>query len=179
MTRRRLFVGVVLLHAIVLLGWAGSLELARARATHVRLEIVPVDPRDLLRGDFMALRYAISTLTEGQFVGRRPEWSDIGYPVYVALVPRNGFHVVAAASLERAALPLGAGQRLIVGRLTYAPQVGRVSATPLGVEYGIERYYVPEGKGTPPPGRREAEVALTDDGRAYLVRLLVDGTPYP
>ena len=179
MTRRRFFVGLVLLHALVLLGWAGALELARARAAHVRLEIAPVDPRDLLRGDFIALRFAISTLTEAQFVGRRPEWSDIGYPVYVALVPRDGLHVAAAASFERAALPSGPGQRLIVGRLAYAPQVGRAATTPLGVEYGIERYYVPEGKGSLPPGPREAEIALTDAGRAYLVRLFVDGRPYP
>jgi uncharacterized membrane-anchored protein len=42
-----------------------------------------------------------------------------------------------------------------------------------------ERYYVPEGKGTPPGGKMEAEVALTPDGRPFLTRLLVDGRPYP
>jgi hypothetical protein len=30
-----------------------------------------------------------------------------------------------------------------------------------------------------PPGRQEAEVALTADGRAFLARLFVDGKPYP
>jgi len=178
MTRRRLFVALVLLHAFVLLGWGATLERARARATHVRLEVLPVDPRDLLRGDFIALRFAISTLNEAQFVGRSPDWRDIGHAVYVALAPKDGFHVVAAASLDRAALPSSAG-RLIVGRVMYAPQSGRGSRMPLGVEYGIERYYVPEGKGSPPPGRREAEVAITADGRAFVERLFVDGKPYP
>ena len=178
MMRRRLFVALVLLHALVLLGWGATLERARARATHVRLQVLPVDPRDLLRGDFIALRFAISTLSEAHFVGRPPDWSDIGHPVYVVLVPKDGLHVAAAASLDRAALPSGAG-RLIVGRVMYAPQPGRTSPRPLGVEYGIERYYVPEGKGTPPPGRREAEVAITADGRAFLERLFVDGKPYP
>ena len=175
--RRRLFVGFVVLQALVLVGWAASLEQARARATLVRLEIAPLDPRDLLRGDYIVLNYAISTLPESQLVGRRPEWSDAGRPIYVALAPRDGRHVAVAASLEREALPSGGNQRLIVGRLRGAG--GRASGGPRGVEYGIEQYYVPEGKGTLPPGRMEAEVALTVDGRAFLTRLFVDGKPYP
>jgi uncharacterized membrane-anchored protein len=181
MTRRRLFAALVLLHALVLAGWAATLEQARARAAHVRLEVRPVDPRDMLRGDYIWLSYAISTLGEEQLVGRRPDWSDLGQPVYVALGPRDGLHVIAAASLDRATLPLGPGQRLLVGRLTYRTEVspGRGAPSARGVVYGIERYYVPEGKGFLPPGRREAEVAITADGRAFLVRLYVDGAPYP
>jgi uncharacterized membrane-anchored protein len=49
----------------------------------------------------------------------------------------------------------------------------------LRVDYGIGRYYVPEGKGTLPRGNTEAEVALTRDGRAFLIRLFVDGRSYP
>lgn len=176
--RRHLFVGFVVLQALVLVGWAASLEQARARATLVRLEIVPVDPRDLLHGDYIVLNYTISTLPESELVGRRPEWSDAGRTIYVALAPRDGRHVAVAASLEREALPSGGDRRLIVGRLRQAPLRDNPGG-PRGVEYGIERYYVPEGKGNPPPGRMEAEVALTVDGRAFLTRLLVDGKPYP
>ena len=179
MTRRRLFAVLVILHALVLAGWAATLEQARARAAHVRLEVRPVDPRDMLRGDYIWLSYAISTLGEEQLVGRRPDWSDLGQPVYVALGPRDGLHVVAAASLDRATLSLGPGQRLLVGRLTYGASSGRGAPSARGVVYGIERYYVPEGRGFLPPGRREAEVAITADGRAFLVRLYVDGTSFP
>lgn len=179
MTRRRLFVALVILHALVLLGWGATLDRARARAAHVRLEVLPVDPRDLVRGDYVALGYAIAGLTDTPFVGRRPDSNDVGYPVYVALAPKGEAHVAVAASLDRSALPLEGGRRLIVGRLTYAPQIGRASGAPLRAQYGIERYYVPEGKGTLPPGRRDAEVLLTDEGRAYLVRLFIDGRPYP
>jgi uncharacterized membrane-anchored protein len=45
------------------------------------------------------------------------------------------------------------------------------------VDYGIERYYVPEGKGTILGGRVEAEIALTESGRPFLTRLFVDGRP--
>ena len=176
--RRRLFLAGVLLHAVVLLGWALSLEAVRARAVTIRLETLPVDPRDYLRGDYVWLRYRVSDLSPSAFRGPSPDWSDVGRPVYVALEPRGPFHEVAAASLTRAALSLAAGQRLMVGRLSHAA-TGRASGTPLSVTYGIERYYVPEGKGNPPRGAMEAEVALTADGRAFLTRLFVDGKPYP
>jgi len=179
MTRRRLFVALVVVHALVLLGWGATLERARARAAHVLLEVLPVDPRDLVRGDYITLGYAIAGLTDTPFVGRRPDWNDVGYPVYVALASKGDVHVVVAASLERSALPLDGGRRLIVGRLMYAPQLGRASGAPLRVQYGVERYYVPEGKGILPPGLRDAEVLLTDEGRAYLVRLFINGRPYP
>ena len=178
MTRPRLFVGLVLLHAALLLGWAATLEQARARATVVRLEVVPVDPRDLLRGEYVWLRYAISALRETQFVNAKPEWSDVGRTVYIALAPKDWRAVVVAASLDRAALRLEPGQHLIVGRLRHGATGGGAIA-PLGVDYGIERYYVPEGKGTILAGRVEAEIALTECGRPFLTRLFVDGRPFP
>ena len=99
--RRRLFLAGVLLHAVVLLGWALSLEAARARAVTIRLETLPVDPRDYLRGDYVWLRYRVSDLSPSAFRGLSPDWSDLGRPVYVALEPRGPFHEVAAASLTR------------------------------------------------------------------------------
>jgi Predicted membrane protein (DUF2157) len=48
-----------------------------------------------------------------------------------------------------------------------------------GRPYGIERFYVPEGRGMLPRGRVEAEISLPSSGRALLTRLFVDGRPYP
>jgi hypothetical protein len=47
------------------------------------------------------------------------------------------------------------------------------------VVFGIERLYVPEGKGVLPRGRVEAEIALTESGRPFLTRVFVDGRPHP
>jgi uncharacterized membrane-anchored protein len=171
--RRRLFLLGVLLHVAILIGWAGWLELARARAVTVRLEVVPGDPRDLLRGDYVWIRYRISEIPWSRFVPiQRPE---DGQRVYVALAPRDGVHEAVAASLSRATLPLPRGHLLLLGTVEYPSWRDRGTR----VVFGIERYYVPEGKGTPPRGKMEAEVALTPDGRPFLTRLLVDGRPYP
>lgn len=171
--RRRLFLLGIFLHAAVLVGWAASLEVARTRATTVRLEVVQRDPRDLLRGDYVWLGYKASEIPLSAFAAP-PDSALRGDPVYVALAPKEGVWEVAAASISRETLPLAPGHRLLVGRVQFVnPRQG------VHVLYGIERYYVPEGKGNPPRGRIEAEVALTADGRPFLTRLFVEGRPYP
>lgn len=170
--RRRLFFLAVLLHAGVLIGWAASLETARARAATVRLEVVLRDPRDLLRGDYVWLNYGVSDIPLSAFVS--PPSAHPGDRVYVALAPKGGVWEAAAASLSKEKLGLAPDQRLLVGTVQYVrPRQG------VRVVYGIERYYVPEGKGTPPRGKIEADIALTADGRPFLTRLLVEGRPYP
>jgi uncharacterized membrane-anchored protein len=171
--RRRLFLLGVLLHAAVLVGWAASLEISRARSMTVRLEVVQRDPRDLLRGDYIWLNYAVSDIPVSAFASP-PDRAGRGEGVYVALAPKERFWEVAAASLSRETLPLAPDHRLLVGTLEFQNPRQLVH-----VLYGIERYYVPEGKGNPPPGKIEAEVALTADGRPLLTRLFVDGRPYP
>ena len=170
--RRRLFLLAVVVHAAVLIGWAASLETARAPAVAVRLEVVQRDPRDLLRGDYVWLNFKVSSIPLAAFTPS-PHRAGPGDRVYVALAPAGATYEVVAASLSREALPLRPGHLLLVGTVQ--------SPSPQGVHvlYGIERYYVPEGKGNPPRGKIEAEVALTPDGRPFLNRLYVDGRPYP
>ncbi len=172
--RRRLFVLGVVIQAAVLIGWAASLEWARAGAVTIRLETAPVDPRELLRGDYVQLSYKISEIPLSAFAGERPGSEHTGFPVYVALAPRGAVHEAVAASLDPARLTLQPGQLRLVGTLAWQVQ-GRGAR----VTYGIERYYVPEGKGVLPRGTIEAEVAVTADGRPFLTRLFVDGRPYP
>jgi len=172
--RRRLFVTAVVLHALALVGWAASLEWNLAHAMRVRLEVMQRDPRDLLRGDYVWLQYAIADIPLEAIVGGRPDYGD---QIWVTLAPRDGVHTMVAASRE----PLAPtpGQRVLVGRVQSLSARGRASELRVHVEYGIERLYVPEGKGTLPRGRVEAEIAVTDSGRPFLTRLFVDGRPYP
>ena len=170
--RRRLFLLAVLAHALVLIGWAASLETARLRAVPIRLEVVQRDPRDLLRGDYIRLGYKIADIPAAAFA-TRPSGAQSGDRIYVALVPKGEVWEVAAASLVRERLKLPPDQRLIVGTVQRASREG------VHVLYGIEDYYVREGKGNPPSGKMEAEVALTADGRPLLTRLYVNGRPYP
>ncbi len=171
--RWQLFLLGVFLHAAVLIGWAASLEIARGRAATIRLEVVQRDPRDLLRGDYVWLSYTVSDIPVSAFASP-PDRAGRGDRVYVALAPKGELWEVAAASLSRETLPLPPSHRLLVGSFQFQNPRQGVHAL-----YGIERYYVPEGKGNPPRGKIEAEVALTADGRPFLTRLFVDDRPYP
>jgi uncharacterized membrane-anchored protein len=167
--RARLFVGAVVVHAFVLVGWALGLEWEIARASRVRLAVAPRDPRDLLRGVYVDLRFEINEIPASMIAGDRPGSGDA---VWVTLAARDGGYAAVAASGTR---PTPApDQRVIAGHVQSYP-----GARSLFVQYGIERFYVPERAGAVPRGKLEAEVALSPSGRPFLTRLFVDGRPYP
>src|SRR5688500_4585292 len=59
---RRAFFVVGALQILAVLGFAGMREAAVRLGTEVILATVPVDPRDLFRGDYVVLNYEISSL---------------------------------------------------------------------------------------------------------------------
>ena len=77
--------GIVALQLVFILGLVAYKEVTLRFGTEVMLQTVPVDPRDLFRGDYVTLRYGISTLERSRI------WFpyDVaqGYRVYVHIVP--------------------------------------------------------------------------------------------
>jgi uncharacterized membrane-anchored protein len=169
--RARLFAGAVVVHALVLVGWAASLEWDLARASRIRLAVAQRDPRDLLRGMYVDLRFEIQEIPADVIAGGQPDHGD---PIWVTLAPKGAVYAAVAASRTRTTP--GPDQHVIVGRVA---SFGAGAARRLSVEYGIERFYVPEHAATAPRGQLEAEIALTAGGRPFLTRLFVDGRPYP
>jgi uncharacterized membrane-anchored protein len=119
-----------------------------------------VDPRDLLRGNYIYLRYKISELPD--------RFQDLDYSshdVFVTLQPSDGGGW-EIRDVEKAS-PSGSGPYL----------KGRANGRE--IEYGIERYYVPEGKGRNVPGNLLAEIVIQPGGMAQLKKILSDGKPWP
>jgi uncharacterized membrane-anchored protein len=172
----RWFFVVVAVQAGFLLTWAGYHEWVRSAAEVILVKGRPVDPRDLLRGDYMILGYEIGLLPDSmtQQGDGKPRFR-IGEDIWVLLEKHGAYHEVVAASRERP--PVGANQTLIRGRVTYPRGAGRTGGT--GVEYGIEEFFVPEGKGTPRFQKLEVELSVSGAHRLYLRRVLLDGKAYP
>jgi uncharacterized membrane-anchored protein len=165
MTRvTRWFWIVVLAQAAVLLAWAGWHEQVRSTAKVIRLKTAPVDPQDLLRGDFMILNYEISAVTPPEHTYNL---AGKGTEFWVVLEPRDGFYAAVRAQWKKP--ELAAGQIAVLGRL----------GAFRGVAYGIETYFVPQGKGTPRFKTIEVEASVSPNHRLYLKRVLIDGRPYP
>ncbi|MGG4443878.1 GDYXXLXY domain-containing protein [Brevibacillus fortis] len=134
-TRKALVLLPVILLQFVLIGYqVWSSETILANGKTVKLELVPIDPRSLLQGDYVILGYTISTLDQ--------EDIESGEKIRVVLRQQaNGLYSYS-------------GFYEIEGQWnrTYEPQSSDVviNGNTIGsnrVEYGIESYFVPEGTG--------------------------------
>lgn len=138
----------------------------------ILLETRPVDPRDLLRGDYVTLNYKISDVPLSAFTPARSNAPVAGTTIYVALAPAtNGFHEVVQAATEMF-LP-AAGQVLVRGKARH----WWGGSNSVRIEYGLERYYVREGTGNP-RGKLTVQAAVPASARASIKQVFVDGKPY-
>ena len=159
-----------------LLAWiVADRALLLARGQEIRLKVIPVDPRDLFRGDYVILSYAISTVA----ADTGGEAFAYGDPIYVAL--RREGETWTPAGLHRRP---EAGQIVLKGRVIGDGADGDGCPKPpcrsYQVEYGLEQFFVPEGQGRAledlrQDQRLEVDAAVSPSGRAALKRLLVDG----
>jgi len=163
------------------LAWAITGRAAVLRdGQEVLLKVLPVDPRDLLRGDYVRLGYDVSRLPRAIF--QPPITSDVeeGTPVFVLLRRgTDGVFAAAAAAFDHAALATPAdGEAIVRGA---AQRFYSDSGVDLFVDYGIERFYLPEGEGLQiEKDMRERPffvvVAVAEDGTAQIKRFLDDKT---
>jgi uncharacterized membrane-anchored protein len=132
----------------------------------VLLRVVPLDPRDLMRGDYVILSYEFSRVPPQGIIGVSRSDDPQGRTVYVWLVPEpDGRHVRAG------------------GFSTEAPASGLFLQGTISnwntITYGIESFFVQEGTGkdyeqAARDGRLSAEVAIDRHGQAVVRRLVLD-----
>ena len=146
----------------------------------VVLKTVPVDPRDLLRGDYVILSYDISTIPADKVTGGFPtEATDAQLSVRLEKQP-DGFWSVAEASFG--ALAPKEGSVIARSAPFYFYPAPDNQQSSLNVDYGIERYYVPEGEGKVLEEARNASALsvtarVDDDGRMQIRLIAIDGKP--
>lgn len=118
----------------------------------VLLELAPRDPRSLLQGDYMTLRYALALSAE-------------------ALVPKGQQrgHLIIATDADRIAhlVALDRGQALVDGQYRLAFRRG-----PDGLQIATDAWFFQEGQGPRLQSARYAELRLMPDGRSLVVDLL-------
>jgi uncharacterized membrane-anchored protein len=196
---KRWFYLIVGLQIAFLLAEVTNYELSIRRGQLVTLRVVPVDPRSLFMGNYMALSYDISTIDlRAVSHDAPPEAFDYGRKVYVSLMLQQPWAKVHAVTIKR---PRSLKRRpylrgRIVGWDVWQPAPGMPAppGPPAGpsrtvrIEYGLERYFIPEarqeevnklwwpGGGKQPP-RITAVVSISGDGRAMIRRVEVDGKP--
>ncbi len=143
----------------------------------VTLEVVPVDPRSLFRGDYVILSYSISRIPSDLLQGPAPARHA---PVYVRL-NREGETWRAVGVTAAYPGSLAAGEVVLKAKLRYdAWPTNGARSRPVTLAYGIESYFVPEGKGRELESlvrekKIAAVLAVGRDGEAAIKGLAVDG----
>lgn len=147
----------------------------------IRLKTLPVDPRDLLRGDYVILSYAISTIPKSIVTGEVPKVNG-RERLIVRLKPgTDGLWTATEASFGTLA-PEEGSVLLRTQPFDYYSVTDGVLPDSLFVSYGLERYYVPEGEGKVLEDARnqeelEVEARVSKDGTPQIARLILRGEP--
>jgi uncharacterized membrane-anchored protein/uncharacterized membrane protein len=154
---RAWLIAIVVVLQLAMLGMQiGTSEKLLAEGRLIKLELLPIDPRSMLQGDYVRLRYEISEPSSISL-------DDNSYreKVSVAVAP-DAQGVYRFQSILKPGDSLDAGQVRMNGEYDYSRIV-----------YGIESFFVPEGTGLEVERTAKfAEVKVAANGDAILVRLL-------
>ena len=183
MTGKRLVISALVL-ALVQIGFLSWIIAGRAailrNGKEVLLKIEPVDPRDLLRGDYIILGYGISRIPV-KMIANIPagKFSSDDTSIVVRLKKgADGYWTPTTAWFGKAPTTAAADEADIAGHVAEGWDL-RSEGMTIAPDYGIERFYLPEGEGMAiqsdmrvrPFGIR---LALASDGTAQI-KALVDG----
>jgi len=171
---------VVAIQFLVLLSVIGFKQYTVWTGETVLLKVQPVDPRDLLRGDYAAVRYDISRLSPDTVAWDEDAPRCCDAPVYVELERQDdGYWTAIAVHGDRH--HTRDGTVVIKGRVQSSYNSYDRSAGPIEIRYGIEQVWIPEGAGASIPsgtGRTVAvEVKVDRFGNAVPRRFVIDGEP--
>ena len=184
---RRVWIAAIIVAALqtAVLGYmVGERAWGLRSGVEVVLKTAPVDPRDLLRGDYVTLNYDVSRVPVSTLVGGPPKESLTDQILSVRLKKQDdGYWGIVESSLgtldpkpDTVVL-----KSLPFDYVSYGDLTDTSQAT-MAVTYGIERYYVPEGEGHAiESARNDSRVAIaarvSSNGVAHIRTLLLDGKP--
>jgi uncharacterized membrane-anchored protein len=179
----RYLVAIAVVLALVQIGVLASMIMGRAAilrdGREVALEVLPVDPRDLLRGEYVRLDYNISSVPIELFEGLAPDRTDLDTDtVYVRVSPNEeGIWQPVAARFGAAPQALPETDEVDIRGTTFVRNVS--GAKIIAVDYGIERFYLPEGEGRAVEENLRARnfrmTVAVDDRGAAQIKAFYDG----
>ena len=162
---RAVILAAVLFQLFVMVAMIGGNVVPFLGAQTVLLRVAPVDPRDLMRGDYVILSYEISRVPSNLRLNKLGGAPD-DRTVYVSLVPEEDGRHYRSAGVS------------LTPPLTGLFMCGTLAGWN-GIQFGIESYYVQEGQGhvyekAVRERRLSAEVAINKNGGASLKSLVIE-----
>jgi uncharacterized membrane-anchored protein/uncharacterized membrane protein len=158
----RLLIAVLVLLQIAAMSiQIGKSEYLLSHGQLIKLQLEPLDPRSLIQGDYVRLRYTIS---QPPIFDSKNGDVPSKQKIAVVLAPNSATGVYEFSRVYTKGETLGPGEVRINGtRMGYE-----------GIDYGIETYFIPEGTGRNYEQHAKfAEVKVSAGGDAILERLLL------
>lgn len=166
MNKKKIFIAIGLFWLVVIGGFIGVKEYTLRSGAIVMLKTMPVDPRDLFRGDYVILRYEMSNIQLNKIEHDAKNYES-GSMVYIELALEDSVFK-----------PIKIYSQLPKDKLSIKGVVKNSSENFISVEYGIESYFVPEGKGKDIERKMgknvEVQVAIDKSGAAVIKDLFID-----
>lgn len=168
-----LFIALVAYWAVLIFGVVAYYQTIVNAGTLVELEVQPVDPTDILRGEYVVLNYAINQVP-ADLVDEFVWYQSKGSEVFVVLDPTQGFKVPQSLTIHR---PTN-GELYIKGTLVEKPSRALQFVR---VRYGVENFFVERGIGKLIERHQGtalvAQIKIDVKGKAVLIGLTVNGVP--
>lgn len=183
MTKQTKFILAIAVQVIIIFAIIITKMSILAGGTDVLLKIAPVDPRDMLRGDYVTFQYDISNLDSYISGGQEIRNGDA---VYVVLRQMEKYYFAQNVQKTKPA----EGGIFIKGTVSSGGanteldmfQNQNFGNSRLHVVYGIEEYFIPEGKGQGFSFLNKeaaARVVIDENGNAVLKELYINDEPWP
>ena len=142
----------------------------------VTLKVIPVDPRDIFRGDYVILNYEISRLDVKLLAGE-DTFSSGDYAFVTLTKTGNDWKPVA---IHHNWNPVSNNSIVIRAVVNYSDDPGTQGAIWVNMTYGIESYFVPQGTGhaieeVARKGALSIDVAIDNQSRAAIKAIRKDG----
>lgn len=145
---------VILINLVLLLGYFNysivEKEAILTSGKLILLELAPVDPRSLMQGDYMSLRYKISNNVDYSQISKR------GYCVITV----NEKGVAAKVRLQEFKTPLNPGEYLI-----------NYSINQFRLNIGAESFFFQEGKANKYQQAKYGGIKIDENGNSLLIGL--------
>jgi uncharacterized membrane-anchored protein len=143
MTKKRGWIIAAALQVLFLLFMAVSYYSIDYFGKEIKIKTVPVDPRDLLYGDYVTLRFEISEAPLSKWKGDSALLERGQLPVYVVLEEnKDGYYHIQHIYPQKP--DISGSQVLLKAK---AEKFWDEAAENIQLTYGIERYYIQENTG--------------------------------
>lgn len=172
--RKAFILLAIMFQVLVLVYMAGDREHILRNGKIIHLRTAPIDPRDLFRGDYIRLNYEISRIPVNKIIDTNST-NELkkGAKIYVILKEGpNGLYEMVNASFKKPDDGF-----YLRGRIPYEYKHLR-PGNPSWINYGIEAYFVEQGKGRDIEKRRgnrtsvqvplEMAIAVGRNGKAVI-----------